>query len=360
MAVKSKESDIRMHVAKLLEFKYRKLVNEYKELADFFIDEFIEYAQSIGTTDEDILQMKRGKSLDNFMEPYLHATAYDVFKSKFFPNFDMEEYKSLFPTISFRCMLSGLSCVSNKEDQNFVNVQYSEAWLKSYLSSDAFKQDKKFQLAILGYYLSEIGIHEMDETTSFMQFALSYNTPEVDNRLAFCFSYTYCLFIPLLHLYSELILNSLDLQMVRYYESRCADSVDNKYRTYIPVHISSNAGNGGTFLQALKLRDIANWGAVINSAMDYDPRQYKAITTVEPKVSNMFYDENLLYFKNVALPFFFTYIRTMNFTIDSLEKHNFFFHYGRHRFINWFIGLPCGIAIVIFFIRMLLMTFGEI
>jgi len=358
MKTKTDTTNVRLHVAKLLEFKYRKLVNEYKELADFFIDEFIEYAQSIGTTDEDILQMKRGKSLDNFMEPYLHATAYDVFKSKFFPNFDMEEYKSLFPTISFRCMLSGLSCVSNKEDQNFVNVQYSEAWLKSYLSSDAFKQDKKFQLAILGYYLSEIGIHEMDETTSFMQFALSYNTPEVDNRLAFCFSYTYCLFIPLLHLYSELILNSLDLQMVKYYEDRCAENTAGKYDTYIPVHASSVA-NGGIFIQNLKACNIDNWGARINSAMDYDPRQYKAIPTTEPKISNSFYDENLLYFKNVALPFFFTYIRSMNFTIDSLEKHSFFYHFGRNAFVSWVIGVPCIIAAFIFFIKMIMMTFGE-
>jgi hypothetical protein len=358
MKTKTDTTNVRLHVAKLFDFRYKRLIGNYKELADFVIDEFIDYVKSVDISEEQILQLKKSDEVEDTCSTFLSDVCADAFRRKFFPNFDNEEYYKLFSAYTFKTMVYHLSNVIDREDQIFTDIQYGESWITSFVNSTAFKKDKELQLTFLGYYLSKINIFEIGEETDFEKFVSTFSTPEVPIKRAAMFSCKYCLFTPLLNLYNEIILNSLDPEMVKYYEDRCAENTAGKYDTYIPVHASSVA-NGGIFIQNLKACNIDNWGARINSAMDYDPRQYKAIPTTEPKISNSFYDENLLYFKNVAFPFFFTYIRSMNFTIDSLEKHSFFYHFGRNAFVSWVIGVPCIIAAFIFFIKMIMMTFGE-
>ena len=102
------------------------------------------------------------------------------------------------------------------------------------------------------------------------------------------------------------------------------------------------------------------WNKFMHNPEYDDPMDgniYITTTDVEPKEDfDKYYRYNIMYFKNVAIVFWYDFMKGMNFVIDSLEKHNFAYHFGR---AYWLFRARTlfAISFIMFVIVMLYKTF---
>jgi hypothetical protein len=107
--------------------------------------------------------------------------------------------------------------------------------------------------------------------------------------------------------------------------------------------------DGKLVKNTLKDYDVVDWNTCTDNDYAADKRQYICIPQAEPKEDvDKYYKSNLMYFKNVAMPFFYEYVKAMNFTIDSTELHGFAYHFGRAKWKEYFTFKYIGLGILIF------------
>jgi hypothetical protein len=110
----------------------------------------------------------------------------------------------------------------------------------------------------------------------------------------------------------------------------------------------------------LDILTISDWNPSYDGDYNSDKRQYICLQQAKPKEDfDKYYKTNLMYFKNVAMPFFYDFVKAMNFTIDSTELHSFAYHFGRAKWKEYFTFRFIGLGIVLFVGVMLYFTFKS-